>query len=548
MKSEKQHILKFAQNFINSIEELDYDSEVSFIDFLILDKHTQKIRMCIEFKKDATKKEKMFEQLQRTKGVINIKDTYSGFYGAVNSAHFYIKDSEWNDITEFELKDVEKIQKWLKTNLIDKDIVIDKDYWESVFEKCGFVQTDTDLFDTDGNTITYEKVLEYKNKYIEEKFDEFIIRCGANEDFSFADMFFNEIGIFNTLPYYRKKERFEFNDVVLEDGYKEYLQLHYQELIFEQHQRKRLGAYYTKLNVTEMMWEMIRKHIDIDDYYIWDPCCGTGNLFRDRNNEVFDFIDKDKLYLSDIDLTAVNICKQDFKPSNVFGYNYQKTIITEKKNSEQVNMFVDEQCFQYDYQNTVIDNFIGMPNKLKNIIKENPEKLFIVCNPPYLQLQGTNPESFYVPKTLVANEFRNYGVMAVADTYRQYMIWCNEQYIRRAKKCYIVPINWTYTRQTEEKRNTLNIFRNNINQNFIDMFVVSNCEFDNVNRYDPIGIFLVGNDKGEYSWSKFKQIPVVLPEDEKSKIKFKKEMNKINDKYNLHKHLPGLVFEFNRDI
>ena len=33
----------------------------------------------------------------------------------------------------------------------------------------------------------------------------------------------------------------------------------------DKHQRKRQGAFYTKLNVTGMMWEMIRKHINIDE-------------------------------------------------------------------------------------------------------------------------------------------------------------------------------------------------------------------------------------------------------------------------------------------
>jgi hypothetical protein len=105
----------------------------------------------------------------------------------------------------------------------------------------------------DGNTITYEKVLEEKNEYIKEMFGVFVRRfCGVNADLSFADMFFNEINVFNTLLQYKKKG-LEFNNVILEDGYKAYLQLHYQELIFEHHQRKSQGAYYTKLSVTEMM-------------------------------------------------------------------------------------------------------------------------------------------------------------------------------------------------------------------------------------------------------------------------------------------------------
>jgi hypothetical protein len=89
---------------------LDYDSDVSFIDFLILDKFTQKYQMVLEFKKDKIAKEKMFEQLQRTKGVVELSVTYKGYYGAVNQTHFFIKDNKWNDVIEFELKDVSKIQ------------------------------------------------------------------------------------------------------------------------------------------------------------------------------------------------------------------------------------------------------------------------------------------------------------------------------------------------------------------------------------------------------------------------------------------------------
>jgi len=104
------------------------------------------------------------------------------------------------------------------------------------------------------------------------------------------------------------------------------------------------------------MWEMINKHINIKEYYIWDPCCGTGNLFRDANNKVFDFIDKDRLFLSDIDLTSIEICKKvpEFNPDNVFPLDYQNTIIDDFDNEDSPKMFVDEHCFQYNYQNTIL--------------------------------------------------------------------------------------------------------------------------------------------------------------------------------------------------
>ena len=76
-------------------------------------------------------------------------------------------------------------------------------------------------------------------------------------------------------------------------------------------------------------------------------------------------------------------------------------------------------------------------------------------------------------------------------------------------------------------------------------FIVSNCEFGNVARFYPIGIFLVGNNKGECSWKNLK-IPVIFPENATHKEKFIKEMNKINNKYNLKKHLPKLQFKFEK--
>ncbi|MCL2039686.1 MAG: hypothetical protein FWG85_04570 [Bacteroidetes bacterium] len=544
MKSEKQHIIKFVESFIIPIDRLDYDSEVSFIDFLILDAQTKQPKMCIEFKKDTTPKEKMFEQLQHTKGIVDMGDSYEGLFGAINKTHFYIKDNDWNDILEFDLNDVTKIQNWLRNNLVSKEGV-SKDYWKDIFVKCGFV-LDESIFD---NTITYEKVLAEKNKYIQNLFSIFTGSFGGvNVDLSFADMFLNEIGASNSLSQY-KKRGLEFNNIILDDGYRLHLQLRYQELIFEHHQRKSQGAYYTKLNVTGMMWAMIRKHINIDDYYIWDPCCGTGNLFKDINNEVFDFIDKDKLYLSDKDKTAVDICKNDrgFNAGNVFGYDYQKTII---------NNFVDEQCFQFDYQSTIVDNFVGMPTKLQKIIKENPKDLFVVCNPPYRNTQGTShiktkeERSEYtksIRNTICASTFRTiYNTKSVDDLFLQYMIWTNEQQIKKAKKCYIVPCSWIYNNECKDHPVfSLNVFRKKLNQNFIDMLVISNCEFENVARFYPIGVFLVGNDKGEYSWKNLK-IPVIFPENKIHKEKFIKEMNKINKKYDLKKHLPKLQFKFEK--
>jgi hypothetical protein len=197
-----------------------------------------------------------------------------------------------------------------------------------------------------------------------------------------------------------------------------------------------------------------------------------------------------------------------------------------------------------------------MPTKLKNIIQESPKDLFIVCTPPYANLGGkqwihvkTQSEVLFyeryksISETTINLKYREkYGWDTVCDLYRQFMIWTNEQQIKKAKKCYIVPIGWTYQ---SHRQNSMEKIRKKLNQKFYDAFVVSNCEFDNVERFDPIGVFLVGNDKGEFSWKNL-EIPVYFPENEKYKEKFVKEMNKINEKYDLKKHLPKLEFEFEK--
>ena len=94
MKSEQQHIAEFIEHFIIPVDGLGYEIEVSFIDFIIKDKQTQIPKMCIEFKKNTTTKDKMFEQLRRTRGVINLGDDYEWYFGAINKTHFYIKDNK----------------------------------------------------------------------------------------------------------------------------------------------------------------------------------------------------------------------------------------------------------------------------------------------------------------------------------------------------------------------------------------------------------------------------------------------------------------------
>ena len=128
------------------------------------------------------------------------------------------------------------------------------------------------------------------------------------------------------------------------------------------------GAYYTPLNVVDKAYELLEKTLGSNwqkDYYVWDMCCGVGNLEAKHSNHRH-------LFMSTLDQEDVNIMKA-------------------------AKICVSAERFQYDYLNDdITDNGTidysltnKIPQTLQNVIRdanEGKKKLLVLINPPYAEV------------------------------------------------------------------------------------------------------------------------------------------------------------------
>ena len=128
------------------------------------------------------------------------------------------------------------------------------------------------------------------------------------------------------------------------------------------------GAYYTPLNVVDKAYDLLEKTLGSNwqkDYYVWDMCCGVGNLEAKHSNHRH-------LFMSTLDQEDVNIMKA-------------------------AKICVSAERFQYDYLNDDIadDGTIDysltkkIPQTLQNVIRdanEGKKKLLVLINPPYAEV------------------------------------------------------------------------------------------------------------------------------------------------------------------
>ncbi len=127
-------------------------------------------------------------------------------------------------------------------------------------------------------------------------------------------------------------------------------------LVFNKDRQKN-GAFYTPSTFSQESKKYLAKAFGEDwqdNYYIWDCCCGTGNL------EV-GLINQERVFMSDIMHQCIDIIKEScFMP--------------------------DSTLFQFDFLNDEwkpLSQGGKIPNNLWQIIQNEPQKLIIYINPPY---------------------------------------------------------------------------------------------------------------------------------------------------------------------
>ncbi|MBR3090491.1 MAG: hypothetical protein IKH10_00685, partial [Bacteroidetes bacterium] len=124
--------------------------------------------------------------------------------------------------------------------------------------------------------------------------------------------------------------------------------------------RKDTGGEYTPTCFVEKQNEILAQHYNMDDFIVFDPCAGVGNLENQFGKDY-----KQYCYLSTLEQMDVDICKiKGFE--NAVQYDYLK----------------DDDQPKWKYKGIELD--------INEICKRENRKLMIVMNPPYQKRKGMN--------------------------------------------------------------------------------------------------------------------------------------------------------------
>ena len=396
-----------------------YMQEVDRIDFVIIDKATERHLIWAESKRNAFKIVDMFVQLILTIGKARTFDTYNpppflcvfdyqkiAFlqYNAVHDI-FYLNDFNWNVTpSDHSTKEFKMIQGIVEKTIQEKkllfhfetDKTLIKSFINDNFNRHLelFPELITRLQIDKNNFIpTYNRWVLAVKPSIAIDWNIAKTRNIIDGDFYLADLLSKEnVTLKDKLYVLLKKTNYEidrhlddmglftsktvqFND----DGkaHKEFWEkyerppkkeywthiIQRRDLLVPQDIRERKGSFFTPQIWVNKSQEYITDVFGEDwqdTYYVWDCCAGTGNLLAGLT-------DKYKIWASTLDKQDVDVMKDRIKN----GAN-----------------LLESHVFQFDFLN---DSFDDLPKELKKIIDspEERKKLIIYINPPYAEASSS---------------------------------------------------------------------------------------------------------------------------------------------------------------
>ena len=232
--------------------------------------------------------------------------------------------------------------------------------------------------------------------------------------------------------------------------------------------RERKGSFFTP----EIWVELSQKYIaDVfgknwqEKYYVWDCAAGTGNLLAGLTN-------KRNIWASTLDRTDVDIMHSRIKHGELD--------------------LLNDHCFQFDFLN---DDFNDkkLPENLRKIIKNTPEKLIIYINPPYAEAGSTvkrDAKTSVSNTTMVHEKFcSDIGTYAKREIFVQFLIRIYKE-IERCKIANFAKLKALCASYFEH-------FRNIFQARLEALFVVPADTFDNVKGQFPIGFHIWDTRKKE---------------------------------------------------
>lgn len=280
------------------------------------------------------------------------------------------------------------------------------------------------------------------------------------------------------------------------------------------------GAYYTPLNVVDKAYDLLEKTLGANwqkDYYVWDMCCGVGNLEAKHSNHRH-------LFMSTLDQEDVNIMKA-------------------------AKICVSAERFQYDYLNDDItdDGKIDysltnkIPQTLLNVIRdanEGKKKLLVLINPPYAEATssdnatkgvGTDASKTGVAKT----KFAEIGMAEFGKASNELFT----QFVARIAKEIPNATLAMFSTLKYVNAQTMEMFRKKWKAQYLDGFVVHSKSFDGLKGDFPIG-FLIWKTfnavAGEIKQSKYifpTEVACEVLDRSANPIGEKKFYNASNEKY-----------------
>lgn len=225
------------------------------------------------------------------------------------------------------------------------------------------------------------------------------------------------------------------------------------------------GAYYTPLHVVDKAYDELSKALGKNwqkDYFVWDMCCGVGNLEVKHSNHR-------KVFMSTLDQEDVDVmvATRTCVAANRFQYDY-------------LNDDIDEQG-DIDYSLTG-----KMPKELIEAIKSN-KKILVLINPPYAEATNASNttsgieaknKSGVAKSKFAETAMSDYG-KATNELFTQFLARIAKE-IPRAKVAVFSKMKYVNSPNFEK-------FRKKWSAKFLGGFVVHSKAFDGLKGHFPIG-------------------------------------------------------------
>jgi len=234
------------------------------------------------------------------------------------------------------------------------------------------------------------------------------------------------------------------------------------DLLVPQDVRERKGSFFTPQKWVSLSQDYLAAVLGEnwqDDHYVWDCCCGTGNLEVGLTN-------KYNVWVSTLDQQDVDVIHQRIK----LGAN-----------------LLDSHVFQFDFLNDPIDGE-KIPEDLRDVLSD-PEKrkrLVIYINPPYAEAGSTFAKESKVGVSNKSRVHKNYaeecGKFAKRELFVQFLM----RIYKEIPGCTIGQFSKLKHLQGPYFKDFRNSFLARLERNF----VVPANTFDNVKGQFPIGFFI----------------------------------------------------------